>query len=803
MPVLCTKKTAVGLKIAIFGLCVPVVFLLLLEGTLRVLNYGWPTHFFKKQQINGQECYVSNYKFSWRFFPRPMARLSSPLVVPVHKAPGTIRIFILGSSAAMGDPEPSFAFGRHLEVMLKERFPGKKIEIYNTAATAINSNVVLPIARDCLDLEPDLFVIYTGNNEVVGPYGPSAVLAPFLANRALIKLQVAIGQTKIGQLLQTFPKSASTPQEWGGMELFLEHKVAHDSPELRPVYSHYHDNLAEICQCAQHKGVKVVLSTLIVNERDCAPFVSLHKPGIDDASLQKFAALYQTGQKLEASEQWRQAIQSYTQAAAIDESYAELQFCLGHCYLHLNQTNEARQCLAKARDFDGLRFRADSQMNEIARKVAREQGVLLADADAAARRIAPEGIPGATLLYEHVHLNFQGNYVLANCVLDQTEKALGLKSSIEKPSVDECKKRLAFTVFSEKQTASALLERFQTAPFANQLNNASEVKQLTPHIADLKARLDATGLAAAEETYRNAIAANPNDWWLHQNYMSFLYDSGRYAEALQQAQTIFKQIPFAYLSMVNMGTMLQKVRKFDESEDYFNRAITFNPYFRDAYKKRVSLYEDERKFEAAEVYYQTSSPMDLPGFYNRTGVVYAKERQFDIAIDYFKRALVLQPDFADAEKNLKNCQQRKEKGTIMTADPEAAAFFNQANRLLRNKDYSQAIELYKKAVAKDSEFAKAHNNLGIALVQVQAYDEAEKQFNEAIRLGISDVEPNLAGVLSLQGKHEEAIKLLRKAIAVKGSLPLYEFLGEEYQKAGKSDEAQQWLAKAKDSSTPQ
>ena len=35
---------------------------------------------------------------------------------------------------------------------------------------AINSHVVLPIAKDAARYEPDLFVVYLGNNEVIGPF---------------------------------------------------------------------------------------------------------------------------------------------------------------------------------------------------------------------------------------------------------------------------------------------------------------------------------------------------------------------------------------------------------------------------------------------------------------------------------------------------------------------------------------------------------------------------------------------------------------------------------------------------------
>ncbi len=59
------------------------------------------------------------------------------------KPQGTYRIFVLGESAAMGDPDPAYAFSRYLEVMLRLRYPSMKFEVVNTGSVAINSHVLL------------------------------------------------------------------------------------------------------------------------------------------------------------------------------------------------------------------------------------------------------------------------------------------------------------------------------------------------------------------------------------------------------------------------------------------------------------------------------------------------------------------------------------------------------------------------------------------------------------------------------------------------------------------------------------
>jgi hypothetical protein len=140
------------------------LLLLVLEVGLRLADYGYPTGFYVRAAGAGVD--MTNYRFGWRFFPPSIARSPEPHLLSA-KAPGTIRIFVLGGSAAQGVPNPRFNFGRILEVMLQDRYPGLSFEVVNTAMTAINSHVVREIVRDCAQHEPSAFLVYMGNNEVV------------------------------------------------------------------------------------------------------------------------------------------------------------------------------------------------------------------------------------------------------------------------------------------------------------------------------------------------------------------------------------------------------------------------------------------------------------------------------------------------------------------------------------------------------------------------------------------------------------------------------------------------------------
>ncbi len=127
----------------------------------------------------------------------------------------------------MGDPDPAYAFSRYLDVMLRERFPATNFEVINTGVVAINSHVLLPIARGLAQQRPDLFIIYAGNNEVVGPYGTGTVLTSSALSLPIIRGSIYLRSTRIGQLLT---QSTAKKMEWGGMQMFLDKQVAFHHP---------------------------------------------------------------------------------------------------------------------------------------------------------------------------------------------------------------------------------------------------------------------------------------------------------------------------------------------------------------------------------------------------------------------------------------------------------------------------------------------------------------------------------------------------------------------------------------------
>ena len=280
----------------------PVLFLGLVEVALTVGGYGYPKSFFVRWKAAGRIVYLANAHYGEHFVPKELSRTPEPCVLG-PKGDSTIRIFVLGSSAAYGDPEPAYGFCRQLEVLLNEQAGGKSFEVINAAVTAMNSHVVRRIAQDCAKRQPDLFIVWMGNNEVVGPYGPPTLPGSLYASRRFINACItAKKETRVGQLAKNLSetlRAQGTPgKKWQGMESFLADRIAANDPKLHDCYRHFRDNLNDIIRTARRRGAGVLLCTVPTNIRSCAPFGSQHKADLTTDQLAQWEQAFQEGRGL-------------------------------------------------------------------------------------------------------------------------------------------------------------------------------------------------------------------------------------------------------------------------------------------------------------------------------------------------------------------------------------------------------------------------------------------------------------------------------------------------------------------------
>jgi tetratricopeptide (TPR) repeat protein len=733
---------------------VPLLLLGGIELGLRLIGYGYDTGFFRRIRINGHNFYVPNEKFGYRFFPPAIARTTDPFRFAAEKATHSHRIFLFGESAANGDPDSTYGVGRYLEVLLRERYPGTDFQVVCVAMTAIDSSTILPIARECARHQGDLWLIYMGNNEMVGPFGAETVYGPRAPRLGIIRTILAVKTTRIGQLLDSLIRrlrsNSSTPKKWGGMQMFMNCRIGYDDPARLRAYANFKGNLEDILRAAHKAGVPVILSTMAVNLKDCAPFASVHAVGLGENQESAWNKIYEEGIDRETAGSCREALAFYQKAAKIDPQFADLQFRMGRCDLALTNDDQARRDFELARDDDALDFRADTRINSAIKEAASRhagQGVFLLDAASALAQNSPDGIPGLNFFYEHVHLNFAGNYLLALNFAEQVKKlfpnAITAHDKGNWASAELCDRRLAVTVWDRQRVWQPIISRITSAPFTGQFNHTASLKLCEAKLDEAKSRMNTQTPEQAREMYDQALALAPDDYFLHGNFERFLEKGGYLAPAIAEAKRCCELVPQLPGGYYYTGTLLVREGRITEAADYFSRAI--------------GIHSDYAEAQDA------------------MGEILANQQKNTEAIDWFKRAIRANPDYVETYLNLGFLQQNQ--GEIDAAmanyqkaanlEPEGPAdYFNRANTAAALYRWDEVIACLRAVVKAKPEFWQARYQLGIQLAAKGKTEEAQTQFSETIRYrpDFSQAHFYLGTALATQGKPDQALAEFRTVL---------------------------------------
>lgn len=730
---------------------VPALLLGGLELALRVGGYGYPAAFFVKSPVPGPTTLVENRRFSLRYFAPELMRIPNPVAFNPVKPSETLRVFVFGESAAEGDPAAAFGFARILQVLLREQYPERRIEVINTAVTAVNSHVIRPIAREAAAHNGDVWVIYMGNNEVVGPFGSGTVFGAQAPPLPVIRATVALKATRTGQLLDNllhWSGRRAGPREWDGMEMFLQQQIRRNDPRMTRVYENFRENLADMIALGVGSGAKVVISTVGSNLRDCAPLASLHRADLPADKMAEWKAAYEAGVALEQSRKFAEAIAQYQLASQVDDQFAELHFRLARCEAAVGRATNAHKHFLLARDLDTLRFRADSRINDSIRKLAAQwqsRSVRLADADAELARTSADGVPGGEWFHEHVHLKFAGNYQVARTMGEQISQALGPGASErEKPwlSLDACAQRLGLTDCERLRMAQEVTRRTSRPPFTQQLDHAADAARRAAQLAELHER-DRAKFAASVTAYQLALAQAEDDWQIHDNFAGALVLHGDGSNAVV----------------------------------HLRRVAQLMPHFVQTYHLLGSIFIEQERWEEAEACYAQVFALERDSLEGRIGMgrVRLAQRRGEEALTEFRRAVKLQPRAARTHNHLGVALLQLEQAAAaetafraaLQAEPEfVAARLNLGSALLAQGRADEAIAGYQELLRTDPSNYAARIKLGRTLAQLGRTDEALAQYAEAVRQQPADFEARLAlgNALIRAQRHAEATEHFAAAV---------------------------------------
>ena len=705
----------------LLAVLLPVVALGLLETGLRLGGYGYSTAFFKEVSYEGKPFLVDNETFVRRFFPGELARWPSSFKIEPVKPKDTIRIFVLGESAAMGDPQPAFGAGRYLAVLLRERFPGTKFEVINLGITAINSHVILPIARDCANRQGDIWIIYMGNNEMVGPFGATTVFGSRAPPLALVRLNLALQKSRTGQLLVSFLRNLggkSKNTSWGGMQMFLENQIPPGDARKETVYKNFAANLRDIVEAGLDSGAKVVLSTMSVNLRDCPPFASLANSNLPAADRERFGRILVEGKSLQQQSNFVAATDRLGEAARLDAQFAEAHFRQAECLLQLTNA-AARDHFQLACDADAMPFRADTRINAAIRQLAQSRAgerLILCDAEAELAGAGVAGVAGSESFYEHVHFNFAGNYRLGKAWAEQVERLLpetaGQKNSGTWASQETCDQALGLTVWNRHFVVQSVIRRMGQPPLSTQWNNAGRLKAVQAEDKELQRRASEPGaVQRVREDFEALIQRAPEDAFLFEGLANFLEAIGDPKGAEAAYRRLLELLPHDFYASLQLGRLLGEQGQPGQAQPFLETAARLRPSVTESWHELGVVLAVQEKFPAALECMKRAEqlrPQD-PANVLYTGKVLAKLKRRSEAIAHYRRAIQLRPDYWEAR-------------------------FELASELAWGNQVDESVREYMAVLKLNPRHTTSHINLGVMFVRQNRIGDAIARFEDALKL---------------------------------------------------------------------
>ncbi len=470
-------------RLIYIGVCVlsPIFLLGILELALRCVAFGgYPGVLRSVGTIDNASLYITETKAASSYFiankSRPGTMYESDFFIP--KPPGTLRVLFCGESAAKGFPQPrAFAASAFLELMLADLLPGRKVEVINIATTAVASFPILGLLRDALPCQPDVVVIYCGNNEFFGAYGVASMHSAGRSPMGM-RLQRAFRSTAVAQFIEQFTQGSAPADNKTLMEAVMGKASIAPNDSLRmDAARNLHENIAEMVKLCRSAGVPCIVCTPPCNERDMAPLGDDDLSGLSADSHAEFNNAFKNGIKKETPVEQRATF--LASAIKTHPTSALAHYQLGRLMYAQQKYAEALREFQQAVDFDSMPWRPPAASVEAIRTAATENSAILCDLTGAFRAASVGGCCGSDLMDDHVHPSLRGQAIVARSLIKRFDEL-----SKETKIAPGAESRLATWEDYAKRLGDNPYERYGVAHTLRVLCNVSFIRSTNPDFFD-------------------------------------------------------------------------------------------------------------------------------------------------------------------------------------------------------------------------------------------------------------------------------------------------------------------------------
>ena len=593
-------------KKLLFAAFTTVAFFLLLEATLtllgvqRVTDSGDPFVGFSSQ-IPLMEPSAGEDGETIVRTARGKLVWFNPQSFSATKPSATRRVFCVGGSTTFGRP---FADLTSYCGWLRELLPivdaSTRWEVINAGGVSYASYRVAAVMAELAEYEPDLFIVYSAQNEFLERRTYQGM---FDQSRLSRDLKAGLQKTRTWSLVHEVaarlraPAQSQVEQLAGEVDEMLNHSIGpkdyhRDDAWREKVLRHYEWNLNRMVSIAQNAGAEIVLITPASNLRDCGPFKTESSNGLSDDAVAEAQLQLDLADLQLRDEQFDAALAICQAVLASDGRNAEAHFLAGRALFGMGRNLEAETAFKRAIDEDICPLRATTQIVDAVRRVARQNHVPLVDFENQLRdkclRELGHGCLGAEYFLDHVHPTIDVHGDLALWILDelQNQKLVGGSTPSE-----------------------------------------ATVRQVRVRIDD-QIDVKAQGVA-------------------FRNLAKVLHWAGKFQEAAPRARDAIKLIRDDLESRFVLADCLINMGKREEAFQVYEELFAIGEYPR-AYLPFGELLIERGDLTAAKAYLLqallTESDMDRARAHYKLGLAHYRLREFQLAVQSLRAADELYPD---------------------------------------------------------------------------------------------------------------------------------------------------------------
>lgn len=269
-------------------------------------------------------------------------------------------------------------------------------------------------------------------------------------------------------------------------------------------------------------------------------------------------------------------------------------------------------------------------------------------------------------------------------------------------------------------------------------------------------------LEEAVRLYNEILKSDPHHADARHLYGLALHQLGQDAPALGHIARALTFQPKSATFWDNLGAVLHAAKRYREAIDAFQQVLRLTPESARSYFNLGAAYQALEEWDLAVENYERAVQIqpDYVEAHNNLGGALHKLGRREEAIASYNRALAIKADCVQASRNL---------GAALEAgadSQEAVTCVNLGYAFDAVGDPDLAVKYYRRAIQIRPEYAEAYNNMGNSHKNVGRWEEAVRCYQRALAISpdFAPAHGNMGAVYCEQGQLGDAIASLRRAV---------------------------------------